>query len=141
MGRTSDAKQKLIDSAIELIHSRSFADVGVNELCQHAGVKKGSFYHFFPSKQDLTLTALDVLADEFVGDVGSEILATETEDERDVDGFHGLGVRLRACVETVPGAFVLLAQSGADLGADLFEVEPKMCVCIYDHVNILATRR
>ena len=59
MGRTSDAKQRLIDSSMELIHARSYADVGVNELCQHAGVKKGSFYHFFPSKQDLTLAALD----------------------------------------------------------------------------------
>ena len=65
MGRTSDAKQKLIHSAIELIHSRSYADVGVNELCQHSGVKKGSFYHFFPSKQDLTLSALDVIAEDF----------------------------------------------------------------------------
>ena len=41
---------KLIDSASELIHSRSYADVGVNELCEHAGVKKGSFYHFFPNR-------------------------------------------------------------------------------------------
>ena len=62
MGRTSEAKRKLIDSACELIHSRSYADVSVNELCQHAGVRKGSFYHFSPSKQDLTLAALDVLA-------------------------------------------------------------------------------
>ena len=65
MGRTSDAKQKLTDSAIELFHSRSYAAVGVNELCQHSGVKKGSFYHFFPSKQDLTLAVLEVLGDQF----------------------------------------------------------------------------
>ena len=59
MGRTSNAREKLIESAVELIHSRSYSEVGVNELCQHAGVKKGSFYHFFPSKRDLTLAALD----------------------------------------------------------------------------------
>ncbi len=59
MGRTSDARENLILSAMELIHSRSYSQVGVNELCQHAEVKKGSFYHFFPSKQDLTLAALD----------------------------------------------------------------------------------
>jgi TetR/AcrR family transcriptional repressor of nem operon len=59
MGRTSNAKENLIVSAMELIHSRSYSQVGVNELCQHAEVKKGSFYHFFPSKQDLTLAALD----------------------------------------------------------------------------------
>jgi len=65
MGRTSDAREKLIESAVELIHSRSYSEVGVNELCKHAGVKKGSFYHFFPSKQDLTLAALDQFMEMF----------------------------------------------------------------------------
>ncbi len=65
MGRTSDAREKLIASAVELIHSRSYSEVGVNELCQHAGVKKGSFYHFFPSKKDLTLAALDQFMEMF----------------------------------------------------------------------------
>ncbi len=59
MGRTSDAKERLIDSALRLMEARSYADVGVQELCNHAGVKKGSFYYFFPSKRDLTLAALD----------------------------------------------------------------------------------
>ncbi len=59
MGRTSDARQQLLDSAIEQVHARSYAKVGVQELCDKAGVKKGSFYHFFPSKQALVLAALD----------------------------------------------------------------------------------
>ncbi len=41
------------------MYARSYAGVGVQELCEHAGVQKGSFYHFFPSKRDLTLAALD----------------------------------------------------------------------------------
>ncbi|UCD12029.1 MAG: helix-turn-helix transcriptional regulator [Nitrospinaceae bacterium] len=44
----SDAKQRILDSARGLIYSRSYAGVGVQEICKHAGVKKGSFYHFFP---------------------------------------------------------------------------------------------
>jgi TetR/AcrR family transcriptional repressor of nem operon len=61
MGRKSKAKEKLIHSAIELISTRSYNSVGVQEICIHAGVKKGSFYHFFPSKRDLTLAALDYM--------------------------------------------------------------------------------
>jgi TetR/AcrR family transcriptional repressor of nem operon len=61
MGRTSDTRENLINSAIELIGTRSYNSVGVQELCEHAGVKKGSFYHFFPSKRDLTLEALDLI--------------------------------------------------------------------------------
>jgi TetR/AcrR family transcriptional regulator, transcriptional repressor for nem operon len=59
MGPRGDTKDRLIASAIDLMHGRSYANVGVQELCDQAGVKKGSFYHFFPSKRDLTLAALD----------------------------------------------------------------------------------
>ena len=59
MGRTSDAKERLIQAAMDLFYTRSYADVGVQELCSAAGVKKGSFYHFFETKQDLVLASLD----------------------------------------------------------------------------------
>ncbi len=59
MGQPSQAREKLLSTAIELMSARSYADVGVQELCEHAAVKKGSFYHFFPSKRDLALAALD----------------------------------------------------------------------------------
>ena len=59
MGRTSE--EKLISSAIDLIGQRSYSSVGVQELCKHAGVKKGSFYHFFESKKELTIISLDVM--------------------------------------------------------------------------------
>jgi len=54
-----DTKERLVASAARLWHAKRYADVGVSEICAEAGVKKGSFYHFFPSKQDLTLAALD----------------------------------------------------------------------------------
>ncbi len=59
MGRTSDANERLVASAAELVYARGYASVGVEELCKRAGVKKGSFYHFFRSKQALTLAAMD----------------------------------------------------------------------------------
>ena len=59
MGRTSDSKDKLLAAAIELIWANSFGAVSVDQICEHAGVKKGSFYHFFPSKEDLALEAFE----------------------------------------------------------------------------------
>ena len=59
MGRTSDARERLVDAARGLIASRSYHAVGVSDICADAGVRKGSFYHFFESKQALTRTALD----------------------------------------------------------------------------------
>jgi TetR/AcrR family transcriptional repressor of nem operon len=54
-----ETKRKLLDTAEKLFYARSFEDVGVQEICQRAGVKKGSFYHFFPSKRELTLAVLE----------------------------------------------------------------------------------
>lgn len=54
-----DTQQRILDSARELIFSRSYAEVGVALICDHAAVKKGSFYHFYPSKQALTLAVVD----------------------------------------------------------------------------------
>ena len=59
MGRPSTARARLVESARELMHTGSYASTSVEGLCAAAGVKKGSFYYFFPSKRDLALTALD----------------------------------------------------------------------------------
>jgi TetR/AcrR family transcriptional regulator, transcriptional repressor for nem operon len=59
MGRVSDAKERLLSSAISLLWQRGYASVSVDELCETAAVKKGSFYHFFKSKDDLVLAALE----------------------------------------------------------------------------------
>src|SRR3954447_5084013 len=59
MGRVSDAKQRLLQATIELIWQNSYGAVTVDNICERAGVKKGSFYYFFPSKTDLVVAALD----------------------------------------------------------------------------------
>ena len=59
MGRTSDAKERILETAETLIHDRGYNAVGISEICSQAGVNKGSFYHFFPSKQQLVLDLVD----------------------------------------------------------------------------------
>jgi TetR/AcrR family transcriptional regulator, transcriptional repressor for nem operon len=59
MGRTSDARERLVDEAARLFHARSYESVGVQELCDAADIHKGSFYHFFPSKEDLAAAVID----------------------------------------------------------------------------------
>jgi len=59
MGRTSDARERLVDEASQLFHARSYESVGVQELCEAASINKGSFYHFFASKEDLAAAVID----------------------------------------------------------------------------------
>ncbi len=58
MGRTSEARERLLDAACELMRGRGYGAIGVAEICERADVRKGSFYHFFDSKQTLTVEAL-----------------------------------------------------------------------------------
>jgi TetR/AcrR family transcriptional repressor of nem operon len=59
MGRTSDARDRLIQAAKDLTYARGYTAVGVKDICEQAGVHKGSFYHFFPTKRDLLLAVID----------------------------------------------------------------------------------
>ena len=73
------SKERLVDTAIGLLHSNGYRAVGVQALCERAGVRKGSFYHFFGSKEELTLAALNRAWQEFRENVIDPVLAT-TED-------------------------------------------------------------
>ena len=59
MGRRSDAKQKLLDAAFELIWENSYGGVSVDEICEAAKIHKGSFYHFFRTKEDVAVAACE----------------------------------------------------------------------------------
>ncbi len=65
MGRApTNSKEKLMETAKELIWSESYNGVSVDEICKKSGVKKGSFYHYFPSKAHLAMETMDMCMEE-----------------------------------------------------------------------------
>src|SRR5215467_8838449 len=58
MGRVSDAKQRLMEAVGELIWTGSYGSTTIDQICDKAGVKRGSFYYFFDSKAELAETAI-----------------------------------------------------------------------------------
>ncbi|MDB6132988.1 MAG: TetR family transcriptional regulator [Verrucomicrobiales bacterium] len=59
MARCCDTKDRLIQAAYDLIWESSYGSTSVDHICERAGVRKGSFYHFFESKSHLALAALE----------------------------------------------------------------------------------
>ena len=53
------AKDKLIAAAEAEMLAKGYPATTVDDICARAGVSKGSFYHFFSSKEELGLAALD----------------------------------------------------------------------------------
>lgn len=65
MNAEADTRSRILATAREMFHGRSYADVGIQEICEGAKVQKGSFYHFFPSKQELAMAVIDDMADDW----------------------------------------------------------------------------
>ena len=64
-----DSRSRLVAAAAELVHAESYHSVGVKAICDRARVRRGSFYHFFESKQSLVLEAVDRVWDDFSAEV------------------------------------------------------------------------
>lgn len=47
----TDTRQGILDTAYGLVGAKGFSGVGLNEILVSAGVPKGSFYHYFGSKE------------------------------------------------------------------------------------------
>ncbi|MBP8185986.1 MAG: TetR/AcrR family transcriptional regulator [Pseudomonas sp.] len=47
----ADTRQHLLDTGHQIMAAKGFSGVGLNEILLTAGVPKGSFYHYFKSKE------------------------------------------------------------------------------------------
>ena len=57
--RTKAPRQRILDTAYQLISRRGVRDVGVEEVIAKAGIAKATLYRHFPSKTDLVLAVLE----------------------------------------------------------------------------------
>ncbi|WP_033343117.1 TetR/AcrR family transcriptional regulator [Catenuloplanes japonicus] len=64
-----DTRHRILDSARRIIASKGYAAVGINEVLGDAGVPKGSFYHFFASKDAFGRAMLDEYFAEYLAEM------------------------------------------------------------------------
>ncbi|MGB5472270.1 MAG: TetR/AcrR family transcriptional regulator [Gammaproteobacteria bacterium] len=70
MRQETDTYQRILESARDLMYASGCADSGVAAICEKAQVQKGTFYHYFKSKQELTLSVIDA----FYSDMKESVL-------------------------------------------------------------------
>lgn len=63
--RRSDTRASIVRTGTALLTEKSYAAVGIEEVLERAGVARGSFYHFFPSKEAFGEAVIDHYADYF----------------------------------------------------------------------------
>ena|SRR5579859_2519883 len=52
-----DSKTKILDAALQVIRTKGYSATRVEDVCEVAGLTKGSFFHHFKSKEDLAVEA------------------------------------------------------------------------------------
>ncbi|MEV0355628.1 TetR family transcriptional regulator C-terminal domain-containing protein [Nocardia sp. NPDC050697] len=52
-------RERIVRAAAALFLARSYTGVGIAEICAAADVRKGTLYHFFPSKAEIGKAVLD----------------------------------------------------------------------------------
>jgi len=63
--KRNDAKQKIIDAGLELISLGGYNATGLDAILRRAGVPKGSFYHYFGTKENFGLAVIDHFAEHY----------------------------------------------------------------------------
>ncbi|MCX4188263.1 TetR/AcrR family transcriptional regulator [Methylophaga sp. OBS4] len=64
--RFSDTRQQILNTAQDIILGKGFAAVGLNEILKTAQVPKGSFYHYFESKEQFGNALLENYFDQYM---------------------------------------------------------------------------
>jgi TetR/AcrR family transcriptional repressor of nem operon len=54
-----DSRTKILDAALYVIRAKGYSAARVEDICEAAGLTKGSFFHHFASKEDLALAAAE----------------------------------------------------------------------------------
>lgn len=57
-------KQKVLESAKRLIGAKGYDNVTIDAIVADCGVAKGTFYHYFKSKEDITVYLCSIIYDE-----------------------------------------------------------------------------
>lgn len=54
----NDTKERILDAAVGIVLEKGFSGVGINEILKAVNVPKGSFYHWFASKEQFGVELL-----------------------------------------------------------------------------------
>lgn len=117
MTETQNTRQKIVGQGQSLMLTSGFAGLGLSTLLKTAGVPKGSFYHWFESKEDFGRAAIEAYVDTYLARLDALIDGPGTASEK-LDLFFAAW--MSDAKETGSAERCLVVKLGAGV-SDLFE--------------------
>ena len=112
--RFEDTREHLLAIGEQIMLGKGFAAVGLAEILTSADVPKGSFYHYFVSKEAFGVALLERYFANYLEDLKLRLNAPEGDAHERLLGFFS-GWLEKSCGNTVPCLVVKLAAEVADL--------------------------
>ncbi|KPC54699.1 TetR/AcrR family transcriptional regulator [Amantichitinum ursilacus] len=112
--RFEDTREHLLATGEQIILGKGFAAVGLAEILAAADVPKGSFYHYFVSKEAFGVALLERYFANYTEELKLRLNAVDGTPHDRVIGFFS-GWHQRSCGASVPCLVVKLAAEVADL--------------------------
>jgi TetR/AcrR family fatty acid metabolism transcriptional regulator len=90
---SQETRGRILEAAVNVFASKGYHDTKVDDIVAESNTSKGSFYFYFPSKQDIFLALVDTFAD---------LLESRLRDrlQAETSGVERVDLALRACLET-----------------------------------------
>jgi len=67
--KRSEIKENIIKTASELFYRNGYNATGINEIIRESGIAKATLYHHFRSKEDLCLSYLKYMNNNFLNEI------------------------------------------------------------------------
>ncbi|MEV7422700.1 MULTISPECIES: TetR/AcrR family transcriptional regulator [unclassified Streptomyces] len=134
--RSTDTRRHILDTAQRIMAHKGYSAVGINEVLAAAGVPKGSFYHYFTSKDAFGEAMLKSYFEEYVADMDRVLARSgrsaaerlmaywqQWRETQSVDECQGkcLAVKLGAEVADLSEPMRLVLKEGTDAIVDRIE--------------------
>lgn len=65
----ANARDRILDAALEVIAQRGYSAAGVQEIVELSGTSKGSFYFHYPSKEEMVMALVERMSDKLIAKI------------------------------------------------------------------------
>ncbi len=90
---TQETRTRILEAAVKVFATKGYHDTKVDDIVSESKTSKGSFYFYFPSKQDIFLALVDTFAELLESRLRARI-------DSETSGMARLDLALHVCLET-----------------------------------------
>lgn len=90
---TQETRERILEAAVSVFANKGYHETKVDDIVAKSNTSKGSFYFYFPSKQDIFLALVDTFADLLENRLMERVRA-------ETSGVARVDLALRVCLET-----------------------------------------